>query len=272
MTLKSLTLILLVVILTACQSGSLPSPVVVPTDDIINVSDFRWDGIVDTYVTAWYPDTSYGKETTLWVRPGQHFILMQFDEDVAGVELTTVSRTNEQAVTLKVYRWLGPVTDGMTYNQFAAIRAESTGDLLESVVINALRPYQVGLYKAQKILIEAEGGGVGYGIASTNASSKRPVWHPWNATPTPAPTATRTPTLTPTATLTQTPTATMSLPPVKTPTVPANVVLSADCTVEVIQTSEDPAVYTVVIRCSSDISIGRRFLEETILFDYAIEP
>jgi len=68
------------------------------------------------------------------------------------------------------------------------------------------------------------------------------------------------------------PTATVILPPVKTPTATSNVVLSADCTVDVLQTKEDPSEYTVVIRCSSDISIGKRFLEETILLDYDIEP
>jgi len=199
---RSLLLILLAVILTACQSGSLSSKAVVPTtSDIIDVSDFRWDGIVDTYVTSWYPDTSYGKETTLWVRPGQHFILMQFNEDVAGLEFTVVSRTNEQPVMLNFFRWTGPVTDNMTYREFLTLSAEHKGDLLESIVVYALRPYQVGLQQSRGILIEAEGGGVGYGIASTNVTSKRPAWHPWISTPTPTPTPTQTATVTPTATV-----------------------------------------------------------------------
>ncbi len=176
---------------------------------------------VDTYVTAWQPDTAHADDPAIKLRPGISIGLMDFKLPVGKLQLYVSSVSNPQIVDVYVYE-SSPWPLDLTWNTYQNLPLQ--GDLLDTFQVIGPQWYTVNLQGAQRIMLVAFGGSVEVSIASFNnpQASARPIAE---AAPTSTPAPTRTPTATattihPTLQPTATPTMLQITPPGSSATPP----------------------------------------------------
>ncbi|RME82338.1 MAG: DNRLRE domain-containing protein, partial [Caldilineae bacterium] len=214
-------------------------------------------GVIDTTISAWERDRSFGAAPTIDIRVGNilsgliRFDLSSIPADAqlqrAALVLTRLAgpgetATNTPHVDLSVYRALQPWNDAATYNNFAPGRtwqvpgALGPGDAeqvpLSSIVALAGTTVKLDVTSAVRLWLANPSANHGLilrgqspvNIAYRFASSEyenialRPALELFYRLPTPTPTATPTPTTTPTPTATPTPSPTSTPSPTATPT------------------------------------------------------
>jgi len=135
------------------------------------------DRLRDTYVRAWFPDQENDRSSQLWLRPGCDFVLFSFDEPAGGIEFHIVQRTNNQPITISAYRLHGSWPDKLTYRAWETMQSTMFGPLLDSIEVTDIGVYALSLHGAQNVILVAEGGGVGYAIASSESNENGPIWY-----------------------------------------------------------------------------------------------